>query len=114
MKGIFDVPAGTVRVRSARSAGLHSAPKTKAGSYLDLFTLNIERLRLKGEQPILAKQRSRIDIRMEQNSRKLDELRAAMLGLAQRVTDEERGEATNPGNRARPPSRKWRTVTAGY
>lgn len=114
MKGITDVLAGTVHIKSAMGGRIRSAPKMKTTSYLDPFTANIERLKLEQEQANLAKRRSQIDARMEQNQRRLAEISAQMQMIAQSVSEEENKKSPVSQRGRRVPPKKWRTMPAHY
>lgn len=114
MKGISDTAVGASYVKSARGGKIRSAPKSKHSSYLDLFSLAIERNRLTQEQANLGKRRSQIEVRMERNQTRLDEIRCQLQAMGECIRDEEskRPAASQPNVKL--PSKRWRTVSANY
>jgi len=93
MKGITDVSAGTVEVKSARGSRVRSAPKSKSSSYLEIFTANVERIRLVQEQENLGKRQFQIEARMARNQKRLADIQTKMQSILQRT--QERGGSGN-------------------
>jgi len=114
MRGITDVSAGTVQVKSAKGGKVRSAPRGGNSSYLDIFLLNVERIRLNQEQANLNKRRSHIDARMERNQKKLDEIRAQMQLMGQCIQEKEAEEVSGSRPKVRLPSKRWQTMPAEY
>ena len=114
VKGVTDLPFNMTLVKSAKGGLIRSAPRTESSSYLKLFTINIERFRLRQEQENLAKRRFQIEARMARNQSRLDEIRTTMHSQAQCIAEEEAGGTSAPPPRKTPSSRKWRTVAADY
>ncbi|MDD5094845.1 MAG: hypothetical protein PHV74_10770 [Dehalococcoidia bacterium] len=117
MKGITDVAAGATRVKSARGGKLLSAPRTKNTSYLDLFSLQIERSRLNQEAVNLNKRRGQIEGKLAIIQKRLEEIREAMLLSARKITDEESKEAQASDEKpaaSKPPSKNWRAMPMEY
>ena len=114
MKGITDVPAGATQVKSARGGRVCSAPKMETSSYLEIFTTNLERVRLRQEQSNLAKRRISIDDKMTRNEMRLREIQARMHSLAQRTVKKESDKVAPEPRNAKPPLKKWQTVAADY
>ncbi|GEM_PF-4049086 len=114
MKGITDVPAGAVDVKSARGSRVRSAPKSKSSSYLEIFTANIERIRLVQEQENLRKRQFQIEARMAINQKRLADIQTKMESILQRTQEQEvRATEISPSN-MKLPSERWKTVSLDY
>ena len=115
MKGISDVSARVTYIKSAKGGRVCSAPKTKNSSYLELFTLNIERSRLAQEKANLLKIRFTSDAKMEHIQKKLEEIGAQMLSVSQRIHEEEEAEKMeSPQPEEKLPGKRWQAVAADY
>jgi len=114
MKSITDVSAGTVEVKSARGSRVRSAPKSKSSSYLEIFTANVERIRLVQEQENLGKRQFQIEARMARNKKRLADIQTKMQSILQRTQEREvKATEISPSN-VKLPSKRWKTVSLDY
>ena len=114
MNGITDVSAGTVEVKSARGSRVRSAPKSKSSSYLEIFTINIERIRLLQEQENLEKRQFQIEARMARNQKRLADIQTKMQSVLQRTQESEASAAEISPPKMKLPSKRWKTVSLDY
>jgi len=114
MKGITDVSAGNAELKSAKGSRVSSAPKSKSSSYLQIFTINIERIRLLQEQENLRRRQFQIEAKLAVNQKRLADIQTKMTSVLQRTQESEVRATEISPSKMKLPSKRWKTVSLDY
>ena len=115
MKSITDVSSSTPRAQTARGIKPHAAPKkSKGGSYLDLFTLNIEKAKLSQELLNIEKHQVRSTTTKESIQTRLSQIEKQIQVTSERLRENQSKKENVKPSKTISPSKKWRVLSADY
>ena len=99
-------PRGMEKVRTMKSQGGRSVPRSQSNGYLDLYVLHKEKERLDQELAMILK-------RGETTANRLEEVRARIEAL-EKANNNRGHEKISEAAPSRPPRKDWKVMSVNY